>query len=194
MWSASLVSAIKSDLLDFVTTIQSDTQSTLAKVIGEEIDEEAEEISFRERKLLDIKRSFNTYSIPVEEENQKEYDKFLKTFSLSTYAVEIAGTILILLQLLSGHGLLFSTGILDEEVDVSRYYAELVPVKITPDEFWSRYFFKLMLLMRHGIAPLDDDDDEDIAWETDDPTSAEKSAGLGAFPLLFFFRYCCIFS
>lgn len=91
MWSSSLVSAIKSDLFDFVNTIQADTQSTLAKVIGEDVDEEAEEISFRERKLLDIKRSFGTYGAAVDEENQKEYDKFCKTFSLSTYAAEIAG-------------------------------------------------------------------------------------------------------
>lgn len=60
---------------------------------------------------------------------------------------------------------------------MSRYYAELVPVKIKPDEFWSRYFFKLMLLMRHGIAPLDEEDDEDIAWETDEPSSPGKCEG-----------------
>ena len=74
----------------------------------------------------------------------------MRTFSLSVYATEIGE-------------------ILDQEVDVSRYYAELVPLQITPNEFWARYFFKLMLLMRGGIAPLDDDDDEeDLAWENDD--------------------------
>lgn len=28
---------------------------------------------------------------------------------------------------------------LDQEPEVSRFYAELVPVKLTPEEFWSRY-------------------------------------------------------
>ncbi len=28
--------------------------------------------------------------------------------------------------------------LLDEEGEVSRYYAELVPIKLSPEEFWSR--------------------------------------------------------
>lgn len=28
--------------------------------------------------------------------------------------------------------------VLDEEPEVSRFYAELVPIHITPDEFWAR--------------------------------------------------------
>ena len=96
-----------------------------------------------------VHRSHGTYFNPIEEENKRDYEKFLKTFSLSTYATEISE-------------------ILDQEVDVSRYYAELVPLQITPNEFWARYFFKLMLLMRGGIAPLDDEDDEDLTWENDE--------------------------
>ena len=157
MWS-NLGNAIKSDLMNFVQTIHQDTSTAVNKVIGE-TDEEAEEISFRERRLLDLKRSHGTYHNPVEEENKREFEKFLKTFSLSTYANEIAE-------------------ILDEEVDVSRYYADLVPVHLTPDEFWARYFFKLMILMRGGIAPLDDDDDEELTWddaESENPLASTQA-------------------
>ena len=54
MW-AKLGNAITADLAEFVNTVQNDTQQAVAKVIGE-TDEEAEEISFRERKLQDLKR------------------------------------------------------------------------------------------------------------------------------------------
>ena len=54
MW-AKLGNAITADLAEFVSTVQNDTQHAVAKVIGE-TDEEAEEISFRERKLQDLKR------------------------------------------------------------------------------------------------------------------------------------------
>ena len=128
MWTSNLVSAIKSDLFDFVNTIQADTQNTIAKVIGEN-DKTDDDISLRERMLIDLKRSFGTYGTPIEEEYLAEYKKFLKNFSLSTYAGDIAT-------------------ILDEEVDVSRYYAELVPITINPDEFWSRFavlYFNMLI-------------------------------------------------
>lgn len=57
----------------------------------------------------------------VDECDRREYEKFLRQFSLSSQAVEI-GTIL------------------DEEPDVPRYYAELVPAVMIPEEFWSRFF------------------------------------------------------
>ena len=60
MW-AKLGNAITSDLAEFVNTVQNDTQQAVAKVIGE-TDEEAEEISFRERKLQDLKR-WGSYTI-----------------------------------------------------------------------------------------------------------------------------------
>ena len=55
----------------------------------------------------------------IEENCQKDYQKFRKHFTLSSQAVEI------------GH-------ILDDEADVPRYYAELVPAVIEPVEFWGR--------------------------------------------------------
>ena len=56
MWSA-----IKSDLLDFVNTIQTDTQKVVEKVMGEE-DEEEEELTLRQKRLTDLKRSYDTYA------------------------------------------------------------------------------------------------------------------------------------
>ncbi len=58
---------------------------------------------------------------------------------------------------------------MDEEPEVSRFYAELVPTHISPEEFWSRLFFRLHLVNRNGTASFedDDDDDEELVWEED---------------------------
>jgi len=53
---------------------------------------------------------------------------------------------------------------------VARFYTELVPVQIRPEEFWARYFYRNLLLTRNGVVNLDDDDDDDEGWE-----STEKS-------------------
>ena len=66
----------------------------------------------------------------IEDVHTKEYEKYMKTFSLVNYAGEIAET-------------------LDEELDVARFYAELVPIKLTPEQFWSRfvgYFYNVLLI------------------------------------------------
>ena len=61
---------------------------------------------------------------PVDEQLSREFDKFLKKFSLGTRGTEIGE-------------------LLDVEPDVSRYYAELVPIQMAPEVFWARYFAKL---------------------------------------------------
>ena len=81
----------------------------------------------------------------------------MKNFSLSTYAKEIAN-------------------ILDVELDVSRFYAELVPIAIKPEEFWSRYFFRVILINRNGVVNLDDDDEEEeMQWESAEPSSSNTT-------------------
>jgi hypothetical protein len=41
-----------------------------------------------------------------------------------------------------------------------------VPLEITPEIFWSRYFFKVMLINRNGALDLnDEDDEEELQWE-----------------------------
>ncbi len=57
----------------------------------------------------------------------KEFQKFRKTFNLSAYANDIGF-------------------VLDEEPEVSRFYAELVPAELTPEIFWARSGF----LFSHG--------------------------------------------
>jgi len=58
MWSA-----IKSDLFDFVDTIKNDTTKTISKVIGEKVNEDDDtEVTIRQKALLDLRRSYNTYS------------------------------------------------------------------------------------------------------------------------------------
>ncbi len=56
---------------------------------------------------------------PLKERRAKEFDRYKKKFTLTSHANEIAE-------------------VLDEEPEVSRFYAELVPIQITPDEFWAR--------------------------------------------------------
>lgn len=106
---------------------------------------------------------FFLLSQAIDESYQREYSKFRSKFQLSTHAVEIGS-------------------ILDEEVDVPRHYAELVPAAISADEFWRRYFFKLDLLQKGSAAHLDLDEEEDIAWDSaekqDDDTSALTLAHL----------------
>ena len=75
----------------------------------------------------------------------------MKTFSLSSNATDIAN-------------------ILDVEPDVSRYYAELVPTQGRPEEFWGRYYFRVLLITRGGVLGLGDDDEEEeeLVWESTD--------------------------
>jgi hypothetical protein len=62
--------------------------------------------------------------------------------------------------------------VLDEEPEVSRFYAELVPIHITPDEFWARLFFRLQLLTRTGNVNFEEDDEEEeLTWEETDVVS-----------------------
>ena len=145
MWSA-----IRSDLLDFVTTIQEDTKTTLKTVLGEEPAEADEEITQREKLIADTKRNFSTYGTPVDEQYELQYEKYFRNFSLASHGMEIGE-------------------LLDAEVDVSRYYAELVPAQIRPEDFWARYFFRLMLVSKGGVLTLEDDDDEEeLVWETEE--------------------------
>lgn len=144
MWSA-----IKSDLFDFVNTIQNDTSKTLTKVLGEDEEEENENDQHLLDKLAaDVRRSYETYAKPLKDHKAKEFEKYKKKFSLSSYAKEIAQ-------------------VLDEETEVSRFYAELVPIEISPEEFWARLFFRLHLLTRTGSATFEDDEDdeEELVWE-----------------------------
>lgn len=56
---------------------------------------------------------------PIDAGDASSYKKFKKKFSLSSVSAEIAK-------------------ILDEEMDVARFYAELVPIELQPEEFWGR--------------------------------------------------------
>ena len=142
--------SLKADLFDFVNTITEDTSKAL--IFDPETNDETSNNNLREQMLIDCRRSYITYANPVDEINCKEYDKYLKNFSLAMYGNEIAK-------------------LLDDEPDVSRYYAELVPKELKPDEFWSRYFFKIMVMNRGSVVNLDDEyDDEDLAWEEPDVT------------------------
>lgn len=60
MWSA-----IKSDLYEFVATVQEEAQESLSKVVdigGEKTSEEQEKITEEERILSEFRNKFSTYS------------------------------------------------------------------------------------------------------------------------------------
>ncbi len=147
MWSA-----IKSDLADFVNTIKEDIGANVS--VGNSEGQRSEIEAESAQLLKDLRRSYATYAEPIEEEYRSEYDRFMKTFSLSDHGNEISL-------------------ILDEDVDVPRYYAELVPTKMTPESFWGRFFFRCVLLKRDGDGMGLEEDDEELLW--DDTTSAVTS-------------------
>jgi hypothetical protein len=154
MWNA-----IKSDLFEFVSTVSEDTTKHVNKVLGEVDDEEEDEsLKLQEKVIADLKRSFESYGNPIKESNQKDYAKYLKKFDMGDFGGYIAD-------------------VLDEQPEVSRFYAELVPIKITPDEFWSRLFFRIKLITCEGAATFaeDDDDDEELVWEEDNGNSQKAN-------------------
>eukprot|EP01041_Mallomonas_annulata_P012469 gene12469-26230_t len=141
MWSA-----IKSDLFEFVNTVKADASKAVTKVLGEE-DEQDDDVSSTQKRIIDLRRSYMTYSEALDETHKKSYDTWRKSFSLTNNATEIAQ-------------------VLDDEADVSRFYAELVPSHITAEEFWARFFFKQFLITKGSAVNLvEDEDDEDIAWD-----------------------------
>lgn len=56
MWGA-----IKSDLIDFISTIKEDTSKTLSNVLGE-TSEDATEENVLKKAVSDLSRSFSTYN------------------------------------------------------------------------------------------------------------------------------------
>lgn len=152
MWGA-----IKNDLLDFVTTITDDTTRTLNKVLGEEDDEEGD-ITMQEKLVADLRRSFETYDSPIREADHADYKKFRNKFSLSSVGGDIAQ-------------------VLDQEPEVSRFYAELVPLKLTAEEFWARLFFRVHQIYKSGGAPsLEEDDEEELTWDEDEEEAEPVAA------------------
>ncbi len=147
MWGA-----IQGDILDFVNTIQRETETVLVSVLGEEGDDSMGDDAVwraKEQAIMDLRRSYSTYATPVDEIFMVEFTKFRRMFQMADCASQVAE-------------------LLDEEPDVSRHYTALVPVSITPEEFWSRYFFKLEVLLRGGgIVISDDDEEEEISWGGD---------------------------
>mmetsp|Transcript_30144 Transcript_30144/g.56031 ORF Transcript_30144/g.56031 Transcript_30144/m.56031 type:complete len:391 (-) Transcript_30144:240-1412(-) len=150
MWSA-----IKSDLYEFVATVQEEAQESLAKVVdinAEKTSEEQEKISEEERILSEFRNNFSTYSEDVDPEQAPEFEKFLKSFALSSKAEEIEY-------------------ILEEEAGVVKHYEALVPSQLTPDMFWARYFFKVNILVMSSLDSVFEsayEEEEELTWGEDD--------------------------
>lgn len=83
MWNA-----FTSDLIDFVQTIKSDTTTSISQVIGgeEDPDDEVDELT---TKITDLRRSFFTFSEPIDPQQSKDYDRFKKKFSLPSVGTQV---------------------------------------------------------------------------------------------------------
>jgi len=57
MWGA-----IKSDLIDFISTIKDDTSKTLSNVLGEATEDNTTEEDTLKKAISDLSRSFGTYN------------------------------------------------------------------------------------------------------------------------------------
>mmetsp|Transcript_6220 Transcript_6220/g.9381 ORF Transcript_6220/g.9381 Transcript_6220/m.9381 type:complete len:377 (-) Transcript_6220:260-1390(-) len=152
MWSA-----IKSDLLEFVTTVQTDTSSTISKVIKDNRKEESHELSESEKIVQNLRQDRETFSLDVDMKHYEQYRNFLKTFSLSANAADIAR-------------------ILEWEEDVSMFYADLVPRDISAETFWARYYFKLRLAQSQNIGEAFDDDEEELTWDETETKESDETA------------------
>ena len=123
---------LKTDLLDFVSTLQGDTVQALSAVIthNETTNPNNDKNNknniikkSKEQAFIDLKHSYNTYSLNIEIKFQKSFTKFLSKFTMESYKNEIKE-------------------LLDDNVvgiDICRYYVDLVPFSVTPEVFWARY-------------------------------------------------------
>eukprot|EP00981_Chlorochromonas_danica_P001838 scaffold386_cov174-Ochromonas_danica.AAC.12 len=135
----------------------SDTTKTLNIVLGDDENEESSEETFQAKLIADVRRSYETYAKPLREHKVKEFERFKKRFALSSYGDKIAE-------------------VLDVEPEVSRFYAELVPLQISPEEFWARLFFRLHLVTRHGNPNFEEEeeDEEELVWEEEEEEVNDK--------------------
>ena len=148
MSMSGIWSAFQNDLNDFVSTIKEDTTKVALAVAKESDDNEVDIQAALARQELDLCRSHATYANPPSQ--RKQFQTFMEKFTLDKKDIQSKVSILV-----------------DEEADICRYYVELVPSKITPEMFWGRYFFKLMVI---SISKVDDneDDEEDLSWDEED--------------------------
>ncbi len=164
MWSA-----ITSDLKDFVSQVSEDTAAVASKVkaIGTEETDNANDTTITHtlaQMEVDLRRSHDTYAIAPP---HKHFKEFLVSFSENDAKV-----------------IEEKANIIEEDVDVSRHYIELVPCIISPETFWARYFYRLNVLrssyqnnnskdMIKGLVTgdRDDDDEEELGWDDDDDTT-----------------------
>ncbi len=149
MWDA-----IQADLADFVSTIQSDASKVILSNQENGAEKSADDAQVLEKqRISDLKCSIITFEKPIELEYAQKFDKFIRTFSLSAYSSSIAQ-------------------LLDEEVDIARSYASLVPEIIPPKIFWGRYFFRFLLITKGAgngnDEGEDEDDDEVLSWEVEE--------------------------
>ena len=143
-------SGVRSDLTNFVQTIKTD-------VLGNGENKEGPSVTeLKQKRLVDLRRSFDTFSSPIEQEFAREFNSYMKNFSLVSKKEEIQS-------------------VLDEEVDISRYYADLVPISLKPEHFWGRYFFRVHLVENDGELGFDEVVEEEGNW--DDAPTAEDGIG-----------------
>lgn len=174
---------MKGDVLDFVSTIQKDVVQAMDEMNTELSADSAKSkvVGVSNQSLVDeIASNRSTFT---EEVHHHEFANFRERFMIDDYVGEIAR----LLTTSAG----FPIGAIDEysysadhtaarkdvaEDNISTYYSELVPHKLSQEEFWARYFFRVSRLTQsisasasaiHLDACDEDDEEENIPWDDD---------------------------
>ena len=82
MWSA-----IKSDLVSFVSTVREDAVKAVTSVIGDgDEDQQEDHELLLQRRIVDLTRAQKTYAEPLEDGLRRDFHRFMLRFSLSSKA------------------------------------------------------------------------------------------------------------
>lgn len=142
MWSA-----IRGDILEFVNTIQTDVSSALSEHLNERAERNGTTYA---EELANSRATFE------EEVHNHEYKEFRKAFRLNEYASDIArllGSSKNSVDCMLGDGSVVTSSCGEsegdeEETETAQFLAEMVPSKMSKEEFWARYYFRLSKLPR----------------------------------------------
>jgi len=188
MWNA-----LRGDVMDFVQTIQKDVVLAMDEINSDQRkDTDSSSAGAKSQNL--IEEIANSRSTFTEEVHHHEYAGFRESFMIDDYAGEIAR---LLTTSGSSNGAMqsvdefsYSAGPGDSSSsdgeNITTYYNELVPEKLSQEEFWARYFFRVSKLARsitasaslsvaHLDTSVDDDEEENIPWDDDIEISTTPS-------------------
>lgn len=170
MWTA-----IKSDLFEFVSTVQQETSKTI-HLLHSSNEEPASTHNRVEEKLKALRESRDTFSQvcsrysyarvtfvqEISKDDEEPFHIFRAHFSLGSEASAVRH-------------------LLDSSPHIASHYHSLVPQHLSAEEFWTRYFYRASKITssRGGSSnslslELLEDEEEEIGWENDETNEEEN--------------------